>query len=282
MHTECSANIKEDAEDGEADADGASGGEAGDDAESGTDRPADAMNAHDEGRTSSAPLWKKIAFTAGGAVLGSIPWLIMPYIMDLLFDLLARFNATDILNNFVQSLVTCLCAYFVSYFAITGYRLSGARMDRRGRWIAGIISIVVVILVQFGYLAVLIVKEPNVALTFQNFITNLVKYNFYINMILGAGIGIVFTLIAVLPFFDSSAKSAKAKTDFLKHRKLSDDENILDEDIRDEETIQAKAAAGGSAGPADTDSEAEESAADGQNDDTDPDNEDDGESYGSK
>jgi len=68
----------------------------------------------------------------------------------------------------------------------------------------GIISIAFIIIVQFAYLAVLILKEPSVKLTFGNYMTNLVKYNFYRDMLIGAGIGTVFALIAVLPFFDSS------------------------------------------------------------------------------
>ena len=275
MHTECAAKIKEGDEDGDGAGDDFTDSDADEYPESGAVRPAAATKAPDEEVSASVPLWKKILFTAGGAVLGSIPWLIMPYIMDLLFDLLARFSSPDILNNFAQSLITCLCAYFVSYFAITGYRLSNARMDGKGRWIVGIISIAVVILVQFGYLAVLIIKEPNVALTFQNFITNLVKYNFYINMVLGAGIGVVFTLISVLPFFDSSVKSSNARADFLKHRKRMDEENILDEDVRDEDSIREEAAAAASDRPPVIDRDTTESAADGLSEDTDPDDDDD-------
>ncbi|MHB1452426.1 MAG: hypothetical protein ACYCYM_00520 [Saccharofermentanales bacterium] len=268
MHTDCAERIK-DADD--------SGKEAGTDAGSDMEEPEAESGITEEAITVSVPRWKKILFTLGGAVLGSIPWLIMPYVMDILLDLLARIGAPTILDNFVQSLVTCLCAYFVSYFAITGYRLSRARMDGRGRWIVGIVSIAVVILVQFAYLAVLIIKEPDVALNFKNFITNLIKYNFYINMILGAGIGIVFTLISVLPFFDSSKKSARSKNDFLKHRKISDDEDILDEDIRDDETIQAEVSASRNGNPAVIDTDTTESAADGLDDDTDPDDDDDDE-----
>ena len=176
------------------------------------------------------PLYKKILFTLGGAVLGSIPWLIMPYVMDLLLDLSARFDAPIFVDNLLQSLVTCICAYFVSYFAIVGYRLSSAKMDGKGRWIVGILSIVVVILVQFGYLAVLIVKEPDVALNFSNFITNLVKYNFYFTMLMGAGIGAVFTLISVLPFFDSSAGSDRAREAYLERRKRKEEEPSTDEE----------------------------------------------------
>ncbi|MFA6736713.1 MAG: hypothetical protein WCR87_07330 [Saccharofermentanales bacterium] len=85
-----------------------------------------------------------------------------------------------------------------------GYKLSGAGINKSGRWMIGIISIAFIIIVQFAYLAVLILKEPSVKLTFGNYMTNLVKYNFYRDMLIGAGIGTVFALIAVLPFFDSS------------------------------------------------------------------------------
>ncbi len=236
MHRDCAAQLKD-----ELASDETVSGDGAEDAAEGGIAGAGAAGAAEAPDT--VPLWKKILFTSGGAVFGAIPWLIMPYVLDYLLGFLTKVNAPSFLSNVAQSLLTCLCAYFVSYFAIIGYRLSRARMDIRGRWIAGIVSVAVVILVQFAYLAVLIIKEPSVALTFKNYMTNLVKYNFYFNMILGAGIGIVFTLIAVLPFFDSSIKSDSAKKDFLKHRKLSDDEDILDEDIRDEETIREEAQA---------------------------------------
>lgn len=267
MHTGCAEKIKEEAE--------GSDDVTVFDTDPDTEEAKTVSKISEEVKTVSAPLWKKILFTLGGAILGSIPWLIMPYIMDVLLDLLNKLGAPSILDNFVQSLVTCLCAYFVSYFAITGYRLSRAKMDGKGRWIVGIVSVAVVILVQFAYLAVLIIKEPDVALNFKNFITNLVKYNFYINMVLGAGIGIVFTLISVLPFFDSSMKSTKSKADFIKRRKISDDEDILDEDIRDEETIQSDVAESGIGSQAVIDTDTTEAAADGLDNDTDPDDDDD-------
>ena len=96
----------------------------------------------------------------------------------------------------------------------------------------GIVSISVIILVQFAYLAVLIAKEPAVVLNFSNYITNLVKYNFYINMLLGAAIGIVFTLIAVLPFFESKPKSDDEKRKFIEKKKALEEkkENEVEKD----------------------------------------------------
>lgn len=164
---------------------------------------------------------KKFLFTIGGAILGSIPWLILPFVMDLIKDLLSKITENSLIFNFTQSLLTCVCAYLVSYFAIIGYRLSKSKMETKGRWIVGIVSIVTVIVIQFVSLAILIIKEPSVTLTFSNYITNLSKSNFYINILLGALIGIVFTLIAVLPFFDNSVSSAKAKNDFIARNKRS-------------------------------------------------------------
>lgn len=152
---------------------------------------------------------KKVIYTIAGALLGSIPWLILPYVLDLANDLLEKITRAPIAANVLQSLLICLCAYFIPYFAITGYRLSSGKFSAKGRWITGIVSVSVVILIQFAYLAVLIVKEPGVSLNFANYMTNIVKFNFYINMLLGALIGIVFTLISVLPYFDSNKPSAK-------------------------------------------------------------------------
>lgn len=156
-------------------------------------------------------LSRKILFTISGAILGSIPWLLLPFILDMVFDLISKLSTNTVFYNFSQSLLTCVCAYLVSYFAIIGYRISNAKMNTKGRWIVGITSIAIIILVQFAYLAILVVKEPNVALNFKNYILNLAKFTFYINMILGAVIGIVFTLIAVHPFFDSRISSAGAR-----------------------------------------------------------------------
>lgn len=162
---------------------------------------------------------KKILFTIGGAILGAAPWLLLPFVMDMLKDLISKITENAIVINFTQSLLTCICAYLVSYIAIIAYRLSKAKMDTKGRWIIGGVSIAVVILVQFVSLAILIAKEPSVNLTFTNYLTNLSKQNFYVNILLGALIGVVFTLIAVLPFFDSSLSSSQAKTNFIARNK---------------------------------------------------------------
>lgn len=186
---------------------------------------------------------KKILFTLGGAVVGAIPWLALPYAVDFLSGLIEKITTSTLVTNFVQSLLTCVCAYLISYAAILGYRLSKAKMNMKGRWITGIVSIAVVIVVQFAYLAMLIVKEPDVTLTLSNYVTNLVKFNFYINMILGAVIGIVFTLIAVLPFFDNSYTTSKDKAAFLAKRKKAASSGI----IGDKESSGSDEASGESA-----------------------------------
>ena len=162
---------------------------------------------------------KKVLFTIFGAILGSIPWIMLPFIVDFVNSLIVKITENTLVTNFTQSLLTCVCAYLVSYFAIIGYRLSKAKMNVKGRLIVGIVSIAVVILIQLTSLAVLIGKEPSVTLTFSNYLSNISKSTFYINMLLGALIGIVFTLIAVLPFFDNSVSASKAKKDFLSKRK---------------------------------------------------------------
>jgi len=177
-------------------------------------------NENDAQQTYEVPMIKKVLFTIFGAILGSIPWIILPFIVDFVNSLITKVTENTLVTNFTQSLLTCVCAYLVSYFAIIGYRLSKAKMNVKGRWIVGIVSIAVVILIQFISLVVLIAKEPSVTLTFSNYISNISKSTFYINMLLGALIGIVFTLIAVLPFFDNSVSSSKAKKDFLSKRKL--------------------------------------------------------------
>ncbi len=158
---------------------------------------------------SDSPLFKKIIYTIAGALLGSIPWIILPFVMDLANDLLQKITQEAFAANVVQSLLICLCAYFIPYFAIIGYRLSSGKFTTQGRWITGIVSGTVVLLIQFVYLAVLIIKEPSVTLNFANYMTNIVKFNFYINMLLGALIGLVFTLISVLPYFDSNKQQPK-------------------------------------------------------------------------
>lgn len=166
---------------------------------------------------------KKILFTLGGAILGSIPWIILPYYMDIVDDILNKFNSPVLLNNFIQSLFTCICAFLVSYIAIVGYKLSGASMDKRGRFTVGITSIAIIIVVQFAYLFVMILKS-DVDMTFNNYFTNLIKYNFYIQLILGFAIGTVFTLIAVLPFFDNKVKVEDERVNFLNKRKKTVEE----------------------------------------------------------
>ncbi len=153
---------------------------------------------------------KKILFTLAGALIGAVPWLIMPFVTDMLNDLLTKAGAPDWTFSLSDSLITCICAYLVSYFALTGYKLSGAVIDKRGRWSVAIISVAVVVLIQFAYLAVLILKEPSVKLNFNNYYTNLIKYSFYTKMLINAAIGTVFTLIAVLPFFDSSKDKTRS------------------------------------------------------------------------
>ena len=180
-------------------------------------------------------LTKKIIFTVAGALLGSIPWIILPFVLDLANDLLNRITKAAVAANVLQSLLICLCAYFIPYFAIVGYRLSSGKFSRQGRWITGIVSGVVVILIQFVYLAVLIIKEPSVTLNFANYMTNIVKFNFYINMLLGALIGIVFTLISVLPYFDSNRQPVKKSK--IPESKSSE---IISEDTKIEETNSVK------------------------------------------
>lgn len=174
------------------------------------------------------PLSRKITFTVIGAVAGSIPWLFLPFIIDLVNDLLSKITQSALIPNFVQSLLTCVCAYLVSYFAIEGYKLSKSKLNIKGRWIIGITSVITVIVAQFAYLAVLIIKEPGVEFTFSNYISNLTKFNLYINMLLGVLIGVVFTLIAILPFFDNTKSSSDAKTDFLARKRRSQVDNSVD------------------------------------------------------
>jgi len=162
---------------------------------------------------SDSSLFKKIIYTVAGALLGSIPWIILPFVMDLANDLLKKITQAAFAANVVQSLLICLCAYFIPYFAIIGYRLSSGKFTTQGRWITGIVSGTVVIIIQFVYLAVLIIKEPSVTLNFANYMTNIVKFNFYINMLLGALIGLVFTLISVIPYFDSNNQKSKKSKD---------------------------------------------------------------------
>jgi hypothetical protein len=88
--------------------------------------------------------------------------------------------------------------------------------------------VITVIVAQFAYLAVLIIKEPGVEFTFSNYISNLTKFNLYINMLLGVLIGVVFTLIAILPFFDNTKSSSDAKTDFLARKRRSQVDNSVD------------------------------------------------------
>jgi hypothetical protein len=162
----------------------------------------------------------RVLYTLFGALLGAIPWLILPFVIDLINDYGFRLNAPGMLVNFIQSLLTCLCAYLISSFAITGYKMSKAPIDTLGRKVIGITAIAVVIVIQFAYLAVLIIKEPQVHLTFSNYFTNLVKFHFYITMLLGAFIGVVFVLISVLPFFDKKGSDKPPETI---HDELSDD-----------------------------------------------------------
>jgi len=182
-----------------------------------------------------ASLLKKVLFTLAGAVVGSIPWLLLPYIMDFINGLLGKITTSALVTNFTQSLLTCLCAYLVSFLAIFGYRLSKAKMDKKGRWIVGIVSIAVVVLLQFAYIAVLIIKEPTVSFTLTNYLTNMSKSAFYINMLLGALIGTVFTLISVLPFFDTSISSSRAKKGFLAKNNSADKPDASEETGSDEE-----------------------------------------------
>lgn len=185
------------------------------------------------------PLSRKITFTVIGAVAGSIPWLFLPFIIDLVNDLLIKITQSALIPNFVQSLLTCVCAYLVSYFAIEGYKLSKSKLNIKGRWIIGITSVITVIVAQFAYLAVLIIKEPGVEFTFSNYISNLTKFNLYINMLLGVLIGVVFTLIAILPFFDNTKSSSDAKTDFLARKRKSHIDNSVDvsEDSQQEDVV---------------------------------------------
>lgn len=186
------------------------------------------------------PLSRKITFTVIGAVAGSIPWLFLPFIIDLVNDLLIKITQSALIPNFVQSLLTCVCAYLVSYFAIEGYKLSKSKLNIKGRWIIGITSVITVIVAQFAYLAVLIIKEPGVEFTFSNYISNLTKFNLYINMLLGVLIGVVFTLIAILPFFDNTKSSSDAKTDFLARKRKSHIDSSVDasEDSQQEDSIE--------------------------------------------
>jgi len=183
-----------------------------------------------------APLFKKIIFTVAGAILGSIPWLILPFVMDLATDLIEKITQAAFAINVVQSLLICICAYFIPYFAIVGYRFSSGKFTAQGRWITGIVSAAVVILIQFAYLAVLIIKEPSVTLNFANYMTNIVKFNFYINMLLGALIGLVFTLISVLPYFDSNKPQAKKSKNSTSEMLESGSENSDSDDISEYKT----------------------------------------------
>lgn len=189
--------------------------------------------------TDSVPLSRKITFTIIGAIAGSIPWLFLPFIIDLVNDLLSKVTQSALIPNFVQSLLTCVCAYLVSYFAIEGYKLSKSKLNIKGRWIIGTVSVITVIVAQFAYLAILIIKEPDVKFTFTNYISNLTKFNLYINMLLGILIGVVFTLIAILPFFDNSKSSSEAKTDFLARKRKTQVDSPVEtsDDSHQEETI---------------------------------------------
>ncbi|MFA5564197.1 MAG: hypothetical protein WDA32_08420, partial [Candidatus Caldatribacteriota bacterium] len=202
MHDDCATKFDEN-EKGVETADGVNSDDTDDSDVSDPEAEAEEGGALDRNNRQVSTL-RKVLFTLAGALIGSIPWLIMPYIMDMVNGLLNSAGSPDWVLNLVRSLITCICAYLISYFAIVGYKLSGAGINKSGRWMIGIISIAFIIIVQFAYLAVLILKEPSVKLTFGNYMTNLVKYNFYRDMLIGAGIGTVFALIAVLPFFDSS------------------------------------------------------------------------------
>lgn len=203
--------------------------DSNEDSDEDSDEETDSETGLNDDNVYQVPMIKKILFTVSGAVIGSIPWLLLPYIMDVVNDLIAKVTESTLVANFTQSLLTCICAYLVSYFAIVGYRLSKAKMDIKGRWVVGIVSIAVVVILQFVSLAILIIKEPTVNLTISNYISNISKSNFYINMLLGALIGIVFTLIAVLPFFDNSSSSAKTKKDFLSKKKSTNVDSTEDE-----------------------------------------------------
>jgi len=152
---------------------------------------------------------KKIIFSTVGAIIGSLPWLLLPFVLDLLRNVIGKVSSSSFIFNFTQSILTCICAYLISYFALTGYRLSKSRFTIEGRWIVGITSAILVILVQFAYLAVYVIKTPGISLTISTYSKYLTENNFYINLILGAAIGIIFTLITVLPFFDSEKTKAQ-------------------------------------------------------------------------
>ncbi len=209
MHKDCAAKFKAESAVGEGKEASDSEEEASGDGENDADKAVEQESSKAVETPDAVPMWKKIVFTAGGAIVGSIPWLALPYILGWVGGLIEKITANTIVGNLVQSLLTCICAYLVSYFAILGYRLSKSRMNRKGRWIVGIVSVAAVILIQFAYVAVLIYKEPSVALTWDNYITNIAKSAIYINLLLGILIGTVFTLISVLPFFDTSVSSSK-------------------------------------------------------------------------
>jgi hypothetical protein len=179
---------------------------------------------------------KKVLFTLAGAAIGSIPWLLLPYILGYVDTWIDSITKITLVSNLVQSLFTCVCAYLVSYMAILGYRMAKGRMNRKGRWIVGIVSITVVILIQFAYIAVLIIKEPTVALTWSNYITNISKSTLYINLLLGVLIGTVFALISVLPFFDTSISSSKKAKKIAAKKAAEEIDDDTDAETSDEES----------------------------------------------
>ena len=159
----------------------------------------------------------------------------MPFLLDVISDLLKRMNADTRIYSFAESLLTCVCAYLVSYFALVGFRLASTKITKKDRWTVGLISVIVVILTQFSYLTVLIIKEPSVELNLNNFITNLVNYNFYTKMLINAAIGIVFTLIAVLPFFDDHKTAKPVKQESVpqitdENENENENENVNEQD----------------------------------------------------
>lgn len=228
MHEDCSKQVREDSANGE-DTGEEDKDEESEDGEKQEEEPQKPKRVGFTETSDNVSVTRKILFTVFGAVIGSIPWLILPFVMDLVNDVIRRITTSTLVSNFTHSLLICICAYLVSYFALVGYKLSGSRFTMTGRKIVGIVSIVAVIILQFVNLAILIAKEPFVELNFSNYVNNLTQSTFYLNMLLGGAIGIIFALILVLPFFDNEKPSKKKEKVSTNKDEISDEDSLKED-----------------------------------------------------
>jgi len=143
-------------------------------------------------------------------------------------DMLNKANASQLILNLAKSLVTCLVAYLIPYLAMVGYKLTNSKLDKGGRWIVGITASIVLLLTQFAYLATTLL-QANISLNFANYKRNLIDLLFYRELLIGLGIGIVFILLEVLPFFDgskqASVKKIETEADEIDGADVSNDDN---------------------------------------------------------